>query len=90
VLFLFPVCIVGSEQTVPIPRIPIRADVKVDTDQTSVAIRGAQTEGTVARPLQPRQSSMPPRRATNPSAWPAFEAAFSRCAIVANDIPELP
>ena len=28
-----------------------------------------------------------PRRATSPSAWRPLEAAFSRCAIVANDIP---
>jgi len=40
----FSVCIVGAEQTVPLPRIPIRADVKVSTDQSCVAIRGAQTE----------------------------------------------
>src|SRR6201984_3224787 len=40
----FSVCIVGAEQTVPIPRIPIRADVKVSTDQSSVAVRGPQTE----------------------------------------------
>jgi glycosyltransferase involved in cell wall biosynthesis len=60
-----PVCIVGSEQTVPMPRIPIRADVKIATEQTSVAIRGPQTDAQL----------------------PALEAAFSRCAIVANDIP---
>ena len=39
-----PVCIVGAEQTVPLPRIPIRADVKVSTSNHSVAIRGPQTE----------------------------------------------
>ena len=51
-----PVCIVGAEHTVPMPRIPIRADVKLATEQTSVGM-------------------------------PALEAAFSRCAIIANDIP---
>ena len=49
-----PVCIVGAEQTVPMPRVPIRADVKVATDQTSVAIRGPQTDAQLARALQPR------------------------------------
>ena len=39
-----PVCIVGSETPGHIPALPIRADVKVATEQTSVAIRGPQTE----------------------------------------------
>ena len=39
-----PVCIVGAEHTVPLPRIPIRADVRVAIEETSVAIRGPQTD----------------------------------------------
>jgi glycosyltransferase involved in cell wall biosynthesis len=81
-----PVCIVGAEQTVPTPRIPIRADVKVATEQTSVAIRGAQTEGQL-RALYSRASIFAATARYEPLGMPILEAAFSRCAIVANDIP---
>jgi glycogen synthase len=81
-----PVCIVGAEQTVPVPRIPIRADVKVATDQTSVAIRGPQTEAQL-RALYSRASIYAATARYEPLGMPALEAAFSRCAIVANDIP---
>src|SRR5271165_1832855 len=81
-----PVCIVGSEQTVPIPRIPIRADVKLSTDQTSVAIRGPQTEAQL-RALYSRAAIYVATARYEPLSIPALEAAFSRCAIVANDIP---
>ena len=81
-----PVCIVGSEQTVPIPRIPIRADVKLSTDQTSVAIRGPQTEAQL-RALYSRAAIYAATARYEPLSIPALEAAFSRCAIVANDIP---
>jgi glycogen synthase len=81
-----PVCIVGAEHTVPVPRIPIRADVKVATDETSVAIRGAQTEAQL-RALYSRASIYAATARYEPLGIPALEAAFSRCAIVANDIP---
>jgi len=81
-----PVCIVGAEQTVPVPRIPIRADVKVATDQTSVAIRGPQTEAQL-RALYSRASIYAATARYETLGMPALEAAFSRCAIVANDIP---
>ncbi len=81
-----PVCIVGAEHTVPIPRIPIRADVKVDTDQTTVAIRGPQTEAQL-RALYSRASIYAATARYEPLGITALEAAFSRCAIVANDIP---
>lgn len=81
-----PVCIVGAEQTVPVPRIPIRADVKVSTDQTSVAIRGPQTEAQL-RALYSRASIYAATARYEPLGMPVLEAAFSRCAIVANDIP---
>ena len=81
-----PVCIVGAEQTVPMPRIPIRADVKVATDQTSVAIRGPQTEAQL-RALYSRASIFAATARYEPLGMPALDAAFSRCAIVANDIP---
>jgi glycogen synthase len=81
-----PVCIVGTEHTVPTPRVPIRADVKVATEQTSVAIRGPQTEAQL-RALYSRAAIYAATARYEPLAMPALEAAFSRCAIVANDIP---
>ncbi len=81
-----PVCIVGAEHTVPVPRIPIRADVKVATDETSVAIRGPQTEAQL-RALYSRASIYAATSRYEPLGMAALEAAFSRCAIVANDIP---
>lgn len=81
-----PVCIVGAEQTVPTPRIPIRADVKVATEQTSVAIRGPQTDAQL-RALYSRASIYAATSRYEPLGMAPLEAAFSRCAIVANDIP---
>jgi glycogen synthase len=82
----FSVCIVGAEQTVPQPRIPIRADVKVSTDQSCVAIRGAQTEAQL-RALYSRASIYAATSRYEPLGMAPLDAAFSRCAIVANDIP---
>jgi glycosyltransferase involved in cell wall biosynthesis len=81
-----PVCIVGAEQTVPVPRIPIRADVKVATEKTSVAIRGPQTEAQL-RALYSRAAIYAATARYEPLGMFALEAAFSRCAILANDIP---
>ena len=81
-----PVCIVGSEQTVPIPRVPIRADVKLALDENSVAIRGPQTEAQL-RALYSRASIYAATSRYEPLGMTALEAALSRCAIVANDIP---
>ena len=82
----FSVCIVGAEQTVPLPRIPIRADVKVSTDQSCVAIRGPQTEAQL-RALYSRAAVYAATARYEPLGMAALDAAFSRCAIVANDIP---
>jgi len=81
-----PVCIVGAEHTVPMPRVPIRADVKVATEETTVAIRGPQTEAQL-RALYSRAAIFAATSRYEPLGMPALEAAFSRCAIVANDIP---
>ena len=81
-----PVCIVGAEQTVPMPRIPIRADVKVATEQTTVAIRGPQTDAQL-RALYSRSAIYAATSRYDPLGMAALEAAFSRCAIIANDIP---
>ena len=82
----FSVCIVGAEQTVPVPRIPIRADVKVSTDQSCVAIRGPQTEAQL-RALYSRAAVYAATARYEPLGIASLDAAFSRCAIVANDIP---
>jgi glycosyltransferase involved in cell wall biosynthesis len=82
----FSVCIVGAEQTVPLPRIPIRADVKVSTDQSCVAIRGPQTEAQL-RALYSRAAIYAATSRYEPLGMAPLDAAFSRCAIVANDIP---
>jgi glycogen(starch) synthase len=81
-----PVCIVGAEHTVPMPRVPIRADVKVATEETTVAIRGPQTEAQL-RALYSRAAIFAATARYEPLGMAALEAAFSRCAIVANDIP---
>ena len=81
-----PVCIVGAEHTVPRPRIPIRADVKVAIEETSVAIRGPQTDAQL-RALYSRAAIYAATSRYEPLGMPILEAAFSRCAIVANDIP---
>jgi glycogen(starch) synthase len=81
-----PVCIVGAEQTVPMPRVPIRADVKVALEETSVAIRGPQTDAQL-RALFSKAAIYAATSRYEPLGMSALEAAFSRCAIVANDIP---
>jgi glycosyltransferase involved in cell wall biosynthesis len=82
----FPVCIVGAEQTVPVPRVPIRADVKVSIAEASVAIRGPQTEAQL-RALYSRAAVYAATPRYEPLGMATLDAAFSRCAIVANDIP---
>jgi glycogen(starch) synthase len=81
-----PVRIVGAEQTVGVPRIPIRADVKVAVAETSVAICGPQTEAQL-RALYSRASIFAATARYDPLGMAMLEAAFSRCAIIANDIP---
>jgi len=82
----FSICIVGAEQTVPLPRIPIRTDVKVSTAQSCVAIRGPQTEAQL-RALYSRAAVYAATARYEPLGMSALDAAFSRCAIVANNIP---
>jgi len=83
-----PVCIVGSDQPLHAPRIPIRADVKVEVGDGTVALKGPQTENQL-RMLYSRASMYAATARYEPFGMPALEAAFSRCAIVANDIPSL-
>ncbi len=55
----FSVCIVGAEQAVPLPRIPIRADVKVSTDQSCVAIPAAPSSP-MTSPASAKSGATPP------------------------------
>lgn len=81
-----PVCIVGSDAPEPAPRIPIRADVKVSIDEIRVALKGPQTEAQM-RALYSRAAIYAATSRYEPFGMSALEAAFSRCAIIANDIP---
>ena len=81
-----PVCIVGSDAPVTAPKIPIRADVKLSIDQVCVALKGPQTEAQL-RTLYSRAAIFAATSRYEPFSMAAVEAAFSRCAIVANDIP---
>jgi glycogen(starch) synthase len=80
-----PVCIVGSDTPVPAPKIPIRADVKLSTDNACVALRGPQTEAQL-RTLYSRAAIYAATSRYEPFGMAALEAALSRCAIIANDI----
>jgi len=80
-----PVCIVGAE-AVADTKIPIRTDVKLAIDQVSVAIKGPQTEAQL-RTLYSRASIYAATSRYEAFGMAPLEAAFSRCAIVANDIP---
>jgi glycogen(starch) synthase len=82
----FSVCIVGSENPTYTPRTPIRADVKLSTDQSCLALRGPQTEAQL-RTLYSRAAIYAATSRYEPFGMAALEAALSRCAIVANDIP---
>jgi glycosyltransferase involved in cell wall biosynthesis len=80
------VCIVGSDNPVNAPRIPIRADVKVSTDQLCVSLKGPQTEAQL-RNLYSRAAVYAATARYEPFGMEPLEAALSRCAIIANDIP---
>jgi glycogen(starch) synthase len=81
-----PVCIVGADSPVPPPKVPIRADVKLDLDNIRIALRGPQTEAQL-RTLYSRAAIYAATSRYEPFGMAALEAAFSRCAIIANDIP---
>jgi glycosyltransferase involved in cell wall biosynthesis len=82
-----PVCIVGADTPAPTPaRVPIRTDVKLSLDQVNVALKGPQTEAQL-RSLYSRATIYAATSRYEPFDMAAVEAAFSRCAILANDIP---
>ena len=78
-----PVWIVGTEEA---PKGSIRADVKVALDEVRIALKGPQTEAQM-RVLYSKASIYAATSRYEPFGMTALEAAFSRCAIVANDIP---
>jgi glycosyltransferase involved in cell wall biosynthesis len=81
-----PICIVGPEAPMEAPKLPIRADVKLALDQSCVAFKGPQTEAQL-RALYSRAAVYAATSRYEPFGMAAVEAAFSRCAIIANDIP---
>jgi len=83
-----PLCIVGQDAPVAEPFLPIRTDVKVEVDDVRVAVRGPQTDAQL-RTLYSRASIYADTARYQPFSMGALEAALSRCAIVANDIPSL-
>jgi len=81
-----PICIVNADKPNGVPLVPISADVKVDADEGSVSLKGAQTEAQL-RMLYSRAAIFVATSRYEPFGLTALEAALSRCAIVANDIP---
>ena len=79
-----PVCIVGADHTIPPPAVPIRADVRVSTGQHEISVKGAQTESQL-RTLYSRSTIFAATSRYEPMGMTSIEAAFSRCALVAND-----
>lgn len=81
-----PVCIVGSEAPPRSTKVPIRADVKLAVDNVSLSFKGAQSESQL-RNLYSRAAIYAATSRYDPTGISVLEAALSRCAIVANDIP---
>jgi glycogen synthase len=81
-----PVCIVGADHPVPIPSLPIRADVRLSTGEHEISVKGAQTESQL-RNLYSKSTVFAATSRYDPTGLASVEAAFSRCALVANDIP---
>jgi len=79
-----PVCIVGADNPVPAPPLPIRADVRVSTGDLEISVKGAQTESQL-RSLYSKSTIFAATSRYEPTGLASIEAAFSRCAIVAND-----
>ena len=81
-----PVCIVSDDTPALASRSPIRTDVKLAVADLNVAMRGPQNEAQM-RNLYSRASIYAATSRYEPFGLPVLEAALSRCAIVANDIP---
>ena len=81
-----PVCIVSDETPALASKSPIRTDVKLAVADVNVALRGPQNEAQM-RNLYSRASIYAATSRYEPFGLSVLEAALSRCAIVANDIP---
>ncbi len=81
-----PVCIVGADNPIPAPALPIRADVRFSTGEGEISVKGAQTEAQL-RNLYSKSPVFAATSRYDPTGLPSVEAAFSRCALVANDTP---
>jgi glycogen synthase len=81
-----PVCIVNSDEPVAVLDVPICTDVKLQHDEMCVSVKGVQTEAQL-RLLYSRAAIFVATARYEPSGISTLEAALSRCAIVANDIP---
>ena len=79
-----PVCIVGADNPIPAPSVPIRADVRVSTGDHDISVKGAQTESQL-RSLYSKSTIFAATSRYEPTGLATIEAAFSRCALVAND-----
>ncbi len=79
-----PVCIVGADNPIPAPALPIRADVRVSTGAHEISVKGAQTESQL-RNLYSKSTVFSATSRYEPTGLASIEAAFSRCALVAND-----
>ena len=81
-----PVCIINSDEPVVKQDLRISADVKVAPEEGNLSLKGAQTEAQL-RMLYSRASIFAATSRYEPLGLATLEAALSRCAIVANDIP---
>jgi len=81
-----PVCVVHSGPVTPAWKNPIRADVRTDMGRAPLALRGPQNEGQM-RSLFSRASIYAATSCYEPLGLVTVDAALSRCAIVANDVP---
>jgi glycosyltransferase involved in cell wall biosynthesis len=79
-----PVCIVGADNPIPAPSLPIRADIRVSTGNQEISVKGAQTESQL-RSLYSKSTIFAATARYDPTGLASVEAAFSRCALVAND-----
>jgi glycosyltransferase involved in cell wall biosynthesis len=81
-----PVCIVNSDEPAAVSNSPICTDVKLQAEETCLSVKGVQTEAQL-RMLYSRAAIFVATARYEPSGLSTLEAALSRCAIVANDIP---
>ena len=80
------VCIVDSDGHPADRDVAVCADVKLKIDDANLSLKGPQTEAHT-RTLYSRAAMFAATSRYDPLGLSTLEAAFSRCAIVANDVP---